>query len=290
MIKFIPLFLSAIVGFVAINATVAQVSNEKNNGGEMNIYLPLTAMGIPPASMETIFVPAGEFPMGCDPAHNGGAPCQADELPLHAVYLDAYYIDATPVTNGQYAECVAGGTCAAPASFASYSRSSYYNNPTYVNYPVIFVHWYDALNYCHWTGKRLPTEAEWEKAARGTTVQAFPWGDEPPTCSLANYGGWDGCVGDSSVVGHYLAGVSPYGAFDMAGNVWEWVNDWYSATYYSESPYVNPPGPDTGPWKTLRGGAWSDNSDSLRVANRGQRNPWFALDASGFRCAYTPAE
>lgn len=235
-----------------------------------------------------VLIPATEFMMGCDPEHNNGYGCPSDELPQHMVSLSAFAIDIYEVTNAQYAECVAAGACAAPIVMASQAREDYYQNPEYANFPMINVKWDDAMAYCTFAGKRLPTEAEWELAARGTTPKAYAWGDEAPDCSKANTyydATMTACVGDTVAVGSYPEGASEFGVMDMTGNVWEWVADSYIEGFYSVSPTENPLAEEPNQLRTVRGGGWAGNWLAVRISSRAYDLSFYSGLDLGFRCA-----
>jgi eukaryotic-like serine/threonine-protein kinase len=229
--------------------------------------------------MMLVYVPAGEFIMGS----NDG---ESDEQPVHKVYLDAFWIDQTEVTNRMYAQCVAAGKCSPPNASSSILREIYYGTASYADYPVIYVNWYQAADYCQWAERRLPSEAEWEKAARSTDERQYPWGNNLDN-SRANF---NRAIGDTTRVGSYPTGASPYGAFDMAGNVWEWVNDWYGSSYYSSSPTDNPIGPSSGDGLVVRGGSWFHDGLYVRSAGRHRHPSSFNYYLLGFRCAVLPSE
>ncbi len=232
--------------------------------------------------MIEIYIPAGEFLMGADVTD---PIAWSDEKPQHTVYLDAYWIDQHEVTNGQYALCVAAGSCTAPQDFSSCFQMNYYSDSSYENFPVINVDWHQVCAFCAWVGGSLPTEAQWEKAARGTQGSLYPWGYTAPTASLLNY---DNHVGDATIVCSYPDGNSPYGLCDMAGNVWEWVNDWYDNGYYASSPLSNPFGPADGENRVLRGGSWVSQSQDVRTCFRLGSNPSGWDCGFGFRCVHQP--
>lgn len=223
-----------------------------------------------------VFVPAGEFMMGSEDRDN-------DEKPLHAVYLDSYWIDQLEVTNSMYTLCVRDRACEQPEDSGSLTWENYYPNTHFADYPVIDVSWENARNYCEWAGARLPTEAEWEKAARwdeeAQEARTYPWG-ELVDCDHANT---NQCIGDTVAVGSYPDGISPYGALDMAGNVWEWTADWYADDYYAELVYDNPTGPAAGTFRVLRGGSFDSHGSDARTTIR--TRSIYGQYWAGFRCA-----
>ncbi len=225
----------------------------------------LSTTRISPADgMTQLYVPAGTVNMGAFDIF-----AEDDEKPGHAVQIDAFWIDQVEVTNGMYALCVQAGVCTPPMKVSFGNRTNYFGSQEFRDYPVVYVTWLDAKTYCEWTGRRLPTEAEWERAARGDDMRTYPWGGEPPNSLLANA---NNALGDTSRVGSYAAGASPFGALDMAGNVWEWVADFYNPNYYAVSPAANPTGPEAQPsrfMRVIRGGSYQDGQRDLRTSNRG---------------------
>jgi formylglycine-generating enzyme required for sulfatase activity len=255
-------------------------------------YTPVPQLGSTRLSakdgMLMVYVPAGDFIMGS----NNNYP---DEKPEHKVYLAPFWIDRTEVTNAMYSLCVAAIVCKPPSRTDYYSRDA--SSP---EYPVVFVSWSDAKTYCEWTGARLPTEAEWEKVARGEKGLIYPWGNQFE-CQRGNFD--DETDEDANVVtggpncdrykyiapvGSFPNGKSVYGALDMAGNVWEWVSDWYGDSYYYKyikTPIANPTGPDLGNRRVVKGGAWLNDRDVLfRGSNRYNYAPELVDDNVGFRC------
>ena len=233
--------------------------------------------------MAMLYIPAGEFIMG---SGNG----EEDEKPAHVVHLNSFWIDQTEVTNIMYSKCVQAGECKAPISNKSNLHDSYYDNHDFESHPVIMVSWDDADSYCKWAGRRLPTEAEWEKAARGGLEgKLYPWGNDMPVCeneaiNAANFTGDEDCDTNDSVSVKSFA-PNGFGVYDMAGNVWEWVADNYGLDYYRESPYSNPQGADVGDFRVIRGGSWKYESSYLRSAFRGRDLPAVTAPDIGFRCA-----
>lgn len=231
---------------------------------------------------EMVLIPAGEFLMGSDPSVDRDAQdrdAQDNEQPQHALYLPDYHLAKTPVTNAQYAAFV----------------QATFRQPTpggEEDHPVVNVSWHDAIAYCKWlaevTGKpyRLPSEAKWEKGARGTDGRIYPWGNrwDARKCNTRE-GGRD----DTTPVGAYPQGASPYGLLDMAGNVWEWCQDWFSEDYYQRSPSENPPGPGEGILRVLRGGSWRNDQHGARCACRGRDGPGYRSNYIGFRVAASPS-
>ena len=271
------------------------------------------AAGATPILDDMVLVPAGEFTMGAS-ADQGGLP---DEQPMRLVYLGAFWIDRYEVTNAAYLQFVEATNYQAPANAAGRLTLWEQNRPLpgIEQHPVVNVSWLDAVAFCRWANKRLPTEAEWEKAARGTDGRTYPWGSEwstdkgnsasywaGKTVEFADSTEWEafwlkglgaelskarGLRGEilTIAVGSFPAGASPYGALDMAGNAAEWVQDWYNPNDYRTAALTNPQGPERGAIKGMRGGSWLKPAISLRTTDR----DWGTMDSrpsgTGFRCA-----
>lgn len=245
-----------------------------------------------PAHDEMVVIPAGEFLMGSNKKVDRLA-YQA-EMPQRTIYLDAYEIDKYEVTTVQYLKYVLANNLDPQVDW-KFDGGNF--QETMVNHPIMHVTWFEADAYCKWAGKRLPTEAEWEKAARGADGRIYPWGNQPAGLTRANFGrtGLSGPVRDRPErlllyppiisVDKYDNAVSPYGLFQMVGNVAEWVADWYDKDYYKTGPDRNPKGPETGTHKAFRGGGWIDSTPTVRVAQRNGTDPKTSMNWLGFRCA-----
>jgi formylglycine-generating enzyme required for sulfatase activity len=286
--QFAAVYPAAPIKAEIVKAAAPEVSSEPEMGSSRTWEVD---------GMLQVYVPGGEFLMGStDPEAKltveGGR--AYPEVPQNKVDLDGFWIDKFEVTNGQYAGCVAAGGCKPP--FVNYSTGNpdYYGNPAFNNYPVIWVTWYKARAYCEWTGRRLPTEAEWEKAARGTQGAKYPWGNAPVSGDKANFcdkgclhkfanPAFDDGYPDVAPVGSFPAGASPYGAMDMAGNVSEWTS-----TLVRPYPYVATDGRedlDAAGERVWRSSPWRNGFWWLRSSMRYRSVPTYQREVLGFRCA-----
>ena len=228
--------------------------------------------------MQMILIPSDEFKMG---STDEDKDAYHVEKPQHKVFLDAFWMDRTEITNAFYRKCVQANVCKSPAAPSAEGTKNVFTDAQYDLYPVVSVSWEQAKAYCEWAGRRLPSEAEWEKAARGPDGNIYPWGKILPNAKLLNF---NDPKGGLKAVGSYPAGASPYGILDMAGNVWEWVADWYDGAYYDDPPSENPKGPQTGQYRVFRGGAWYTTATNVRAAYRGRTDPESSFNNLGFRC------
>jgi eukaryotic-like serine/threonine-protein kinase len=275
------------LGFRCANSEInATDQPQASSGEEITLPDPIDIQTSSVDGMVQVYVPAGEFQMGSE---DGGK----NERPVHSVFLDAYWMDQTEVTNIKYAEFLnergnqeeRGATwlnLESEDAKIELSDKEWQPKTGFEHHPVVEITWYGAKAYCEWAERRLPSEAEWEKAARGQDSYTFPWG-EGVECTFANY---SGCVGSTFEVGNNPAGASPYGAQDMIGNVWEWVADAYQDDYYTYSPTKNPDGPVFQIHRVLRGGSWfTYGENQLRSAFRAWNYPESSRSDYGFRCA-----
>jgi formylglycine-generating enzyme required for sulfatase activity len=244
---------------------------------------PIPAQTLPPEPGSTlrwidssllVYIPPGEFIMG----HDG------DDNPEHAVYLDGYWIYRTEVTNRMYLNCVGMGKCSPPAVDPAIPDQE---DPEIADLPVVGVRWHQAAEYCKFVDGALPTEAQWEKTARGDDARFFPWGNDEPNCDLLNF---NDCVEEISPVINYPLGASPYDVLDMAGNVFEWVADWYLEDYYSDTPFDNPMGPEIGEARSVRGSTFRTETEQVESSLRYFLEPDEYRSDLGFRCVVGKAQ
>ena len=288
--KFKVMFLLAILAFAAIpimgilrGTTLTPFEESQNSSTDSTTSVPLNPDGVSreePVPEEMISIPAGPFIRGTD--HGG-----FDERPQRTLVLDAFAIDRYEVTNFRYQQFVDATGHRKSGPPARYAKNM--SKMLSINQPVVYVSWEDAEAYCHWKGKRLPTEAEWEKAMRGSDGRLWPWGDiEQP--SGANWARVQDGHEVSAVVGTVLTDKSPYGVMDGAGNVMEWVADWYGERYFEEAPEKNPQSPDNGVFRVLRGGGYATTGADIRITSRSKMVQDFRDETIGFRCAVSGAK
>jgi sulfatase modifying factor 1 len=279
--KFKIAFLLVVLAFAALpimgilRGTVLTPYEETPQETEESASSVESAAHEEPVPEEMVTIPAGPFVRG---TMSGGF----DEQPQRTIYLDTFSIDRYEITNHQYQQFIAatGHRKAGPPS--RYAKSiSKMRGP---NQPVVYVSWDDANAYCRWKGKRLPTEAEWEKAMRGTDGRLWPWGNQEKP-NGANWARVQDGHDVSARVGTFQTDNSPYGVMDGAGNVMEWVADWYQEAYYKDSSDKDPPSPEFGTFRVMRGGAYTTTGGDLRITSRTKMVPDFRDETIGFRCA-----
>jgi formylglycine-generating enzyme required for sulfatase activity len=252
-----------------------------------------------------VLVPCGPFVMGTDEDEGGIGTFWESERPEHVVWVSSFCMDEHEVTNGEWKECMAAGACTPPSDiYCRLPEDNYFTDPDKDDHPVIKVDWFQAVEYCEWRGGRLPTEAEWEKAARGgcevvppdgcgeEDERTYPWGEEIPDCvTYARYDNDDSCGECPTSVGSFPEGASPYGIMDMAGNVSEWISDWFAQDYYSTGgpPWVDPSGPLDSESRVTRDiGSHTYIESELRVTLRRGVDPEWSMWDVGLRCAASP--
>ncbi len=274
-----PLIITNLLGLVVVMvATIIVLKPWLSTSAQtiMPTNKPTTILSATPLPLEItmqgakmVLVPAGPFTMGSDKGRE-------NEKPGGILDIPTFYMDAYEVTNVLYKACVTAQTCQPPRALSSPTRSDYYSNAAYDQYPVIYVDWEKAKTYCEWRGARLPSEAEWEKAARGSDGRTYPWGENIDY----TYANANANKSDSTAVGSYESGKSPYGAYDMAGNVWEWVDNWYD-DYPGSATNTN----FAQTRRVMRGGGWSSSNSNVRSVTRLGGSPSYSGFDVGFRCA-----